>query len=295
MCGVNLMEKYGRCPCDDCHFTQGYRSGHKANDLGFLNKYGKNRPVKAWKSGVVVATGTDSAGGVYVVLKHVHDDCVWISRYWHLVKGSVKVKKGQEVTQGQELGKRGNTGISTGVHLHFELWKCPSGYSYKSGDCNKYAVDPMEHTYLFEGQVMQGSTVYEARPEDIVKPVSVERDTTVPQIEVIATSLRVRTSPSLSGDYYCTCPKGLYSAAISTVADGYTWYSIEPDRWIASKEGDWTKYYPAESQEPNTDALSKEIDGLNKELELYKKALETTENTLKDAIKVIEDVRGAIV
>ena len=110
------VEKYGRCPCNDSWISQGYKSSsHKAIDLGWLSGYGANRPVYAWKSGTVVATGTDSAGGVYVVLRHDAGDKVWISRYWHFVKNSVVVKKGQAVKQGDKLGTRGNTGISTGV------------------------------------------------------------------------------------------------------------------------------------------------------------------------------------
>ena len=160
------LEVFGRCPCDSSWISQSFKgSKHPAVDLGFLDKYGANLPVKAWKSGIVVATGTDSAGGVYVVLKHDDVDCTWISRYWHFVKGSVKVKKGQEVTQGQILGTRGKTGISTGVHLHFEVWKCPIGYKYSSKD-TKYAVDPITVTYLFEDQVMLGSKQFKKKPTE---------------------------------------------------------------------------------------------------------------------------------
>lgn len=169
------MEKYGRFPCDSCWLSQGYSAKHKAVDLGFLTKYGANLPVGAWKSGVVVATGTDSAGGVYVVLQHDHEDgSRWITRYWHFVKGSVVVKKGQEVAQGQKLGIRGKTGISTGVHLHFEVWKCPSGYSYKSADINKYAVNPMKHTYIYEGQVVQEKSAIKKPVEKVAEPTELD-------------------------------------------------------------------------------------------------------------------------
>ena len=170
-----VLEKYGRCPCDSSWISQAYKKKkHYAIDLGWLTKYGEHLPVKAWKSGIVVATGTDSKGGVYVVLKHEDTDCTWITRYWHFVKGSLKVKKGQTVKQGQKLGTRGNTGISTGTHLHFEIWKCPKGYSYKSKDMEKYAVNPVKYTYLFEGQVMKGNTllpkeeVVEEQKEEVV-------------------------------------------------------------------------------------------------------------------------------
>lgn len=39
----------------------------------------------------------------------------------HLVKGSIAVKKGQAILQGQKLGVMGTTGASTGIHLHWEV------------------------------------------------------------------------------------------------------------------------------------------------------------------------------
>jgi pyruvate/2-oxoglutarate dehydrogenase complex dihydrolipoamide acyltransferase (E2) component len=42
--------------------------------------------------------------------------------YFHMVKGSIKVKKGDKVTAGQIIGKMGETGFATGKHLHWEIW-----------------------------------------------------------------------------------------------------------------------------------------------------------------------------
>ena len=39
----------------------------------------------------------------------------------HLVEGSIAVKKGQAILQGQKLGVMGTTGASTGIHLHWEV------------------------------------------------------------------------------------------------------------------------------------------------------------------------------
>ena len=290
------IEVYGRCPCDDSWISQGFKSSHKAIDLGWLTKYGAERPVKAWKSGVVVATGTDSAGGVYVVLKHDDVDCTWITRYWHFKKGSVIVKKGKAVVQGEILGTRGNTGVSTGVHLHFEIWKCPKGYTYKSSDVNKYAVDPTKYTYLFDGQVMAGAPCLSAKPAEKVEPKPVERDETKHQVEVIADVLRVREMPTINGNQYCICPKGIYNVIQSHEADGFLWHEIETSRWIATEEGSWTIDLPSRelTEDEFLDDLSEKITKLTKELELKEKTLIATENALKDALNVIENVRKAV-
>jgi len=45
--------------------------------------------------------------------------------YAHLAPGSVRVHRGERVREGQLLGKLGNSGISTGPHLHFQLMNRP--------------------------------------------------------------------------------------------------------------------------------------------------------------------------
>lgn len=65
--------------------------------------------------------GEPAGGGYLVKIRHkVNGE--WItSAYMHMQKGSIAVKKGEKVTEGQKVGKLGNTGESTGPHLHFEI------------------------------------------------------------------------------------------------------------------------------------------------------------------------------
>ncbi len=53
--------------------------------------------------------------GTYVVIDHGNN---YYSSYLHMVKGSLKVDVGQTVSGGQQIGQMGNTGWSTGAHLH---------------------------------------------------------------------------------------------------------------------------------------------------------------------------------
>ena len=57
-------------------------------------------------------------GGNHIWIQHADG---YVSRYYHL--RSANVSEGQQVSQGQVIGIKGNTGASTGEHLHFELWR----------------------------------------------------------------------------------------------------------------------------------------------------------------------------
>ncbi|MEN2982720.1 MAG: M23 family metallopeptidase [Thermus sp.] len=73
-------------------------------------------PVRAVAPGVVVLSERLKARGEAVVLSHGMGLC---TGYWHLSQRRVRV--GEEVRAGQVLGLLGNTGLSTGPHLHLEV------------------------------------------------------------------------------------------------------------------------------------------------------------------------------
>ncbi len=74
--------------------------------------------VVAVKSGTVTEVRTSATYGR--VLKYETEDGYAVM-YAHL--SEVFVKKGEEIRQGQVVAKSGNTGLSTGPHLHYSLWK----------------------------------------------------------------------------------------------------------------------------------------------------------------------------
>ncbi|MCX4219912.1 MULTISPECIES: M23 family metallopeptidase [Pseudomonas] len=96
--------------------------------FGPKNKYAMDiampvgTPIIAARAGVVVKTensqngrGTDPSGNFVRIL---HDDGT-MGVYLHLKQGSVSVREGQRVTVGSPLALSGNTGNSSGPHLHF--------------------------------------------------------------------------------------------------------------------------------------------------------------------------------
>ena len=73
-------------------------------------------PVYATAEGVVEAAFEDEKYGLTIIIKHKDNR---ESLYAHLNK--IKVKQGQQLRRGQVIGHSGNTGASTGPHLHFEV------------------------------------------------------------------------------------------------------------------------------------------------------------------------------
>jgi len=73
-------------------------------------------PVVATADGQVVTVDYTSDFGNYIIIRHKHG---YYTRYAHLQ--SFRAKIGQRVQQGEVIGYIGDTGISTGPHLHYEV------------------------------------------------------------------------------------------------------------------------------------------------------------------------------
>lgn len=104
-------------PCGQT-WTTSTHSGHASvYDIDMIRAGGGTHGVPALASaaGTVSISRWHHAAGNYVVLDHGRG---WVTRYLHLEYRSVA--EGQRVTMGTQLGVVGNTGNSTGSHLHYE-------------------------------------------------------------------------------------------------------------------------------------------------------------------------------
>jgi murein DD-endopeptidase MepM/ murein hydrolase activator NlpD len=84
---------------------------------------GEGYPIQIVADGVVtkVNPSDDNSYGVYVIITHDVNGMKFDSMYAHMIPGSVLVSEGQAVKVTQIVGQVGNTGASTGAHLHFEI------------------------------------------------------------------------------------------------------------------------------------------------------------------------------
>lgn len=72
--------------------------------------------VIAVEDGIVIVAARQRGYGNVVYIRHANS---YVSRYAHLDR--IRVREGETIRKGQLVGNAGNTGVSTGVHLHFEL------------------------------------------------------------------------------------------------------------------------------------------------------------------------------
>lgn len=86
---------------------------HEGIDIGVLNP---ETVVYSTAKGVVSTLDYDTSKGLHIVINHSFG---FQTKYYHL--GNFFVRKGQQVSASQEIGIVGNTGRSTGIHLHYEI------------------------------------------------------------------------------------------------------------------------------------------------------------------------------
>lgn len=102
--------------------TEGASTEHRGIDIGIPE--GTN--VYACESGTVITASYSKTAGNWIIIDHGNG---YTSKYMH--NSELKVSVGDEVKKGQLIALSGNTGVSTGAHLHFQI------------ECEGGAIDPL--------------------------------------------------------------------------------------------------------------------------------------------------------
>jgi murein DD-endopeptidase MepM/ murein hydrolase activator NlpD len=133
------------------HPVKNEKKHHNGTDIIPGNIKGKVYIESAFDGKVMYAgpsklkksNGEPDGFGYYVKVSSMINGKWYSHLYAHLEKGSLQVKTGQKITAGTVLGVMGTSGMSTGVHLHWEIW---AGKEHGWSADGKGFVEPIEFT-----------------------------------------------------------------------------------------------------------------------------------------------------
>jgi len=98
------------------HPILGYTRAHQGIDFGA----GTGTPILAAGDGVVAEAGRKGGYGNWLRIRHSGG---WDTGYGHISRYAKGIHAGSRVKQGQVVAYVGATGLATGPHLHYEVWK----------------------------------------------------------------------------------------------------------------------------------------------------------------------------
>ena len=198
-------------PLDHIGVTE-YYGTHNGLDLGWRKI--QYPPVFSVADGEVVSVGKGSDGGLYVMLRHKNlynlENKTVYTRYYHL--DSYSVKAGQKVKQYQQIGIMGNTGYSTGMHLHLDMSVYPLSHSTFPSDFKSKSVDPQKYLYRKDTQTVSEDSKGVLQFIDVklpetstvtgTKPVTGKK-LTLSNVPLYASYSASVAAGKVSGTYYC--------------------------------------------------------------------------------------------
>lgn len=188
--------------------------GHDGVDFGLPI----GTPVLAADIGTVIFAGPGDYGNT-VVVQHGWGR----SYYGHL--SEVYARVGSSVNQGDEVGLSGNTGLSTGPHLHFGIK--PNDYDDHNGYYGK--VDPL--LYINNDVVKSAASGKEQIPDNLLKVSSIEYPLTLKKGQTVQIEYKYQAPPK-SPEMYLLGPAQLISADDKLVFE-------EVRQWMIASDATW--------------------------------------------------------
>jgi murein DD-endopeptidase MepM/ murein hydrolase activator NlpD len=124
--GRSVRKMFLRCPLPFMRVTSRY--GNRRHPvLGFSARHNGvdfgapvGTKVRTTASGTISSMGYNRGRGRYIIVRHPNR---YFTHYYHLSRFNSKIRRGTRVVQGQVIGYVGNTGLTSGPHLHYGIKK----------------------------------------------------------------------------------------------------------------------------------------------------------------------------
>lgn len=156
-----------------------------------------------------------------------------------------------------------------------------SNYSGSLWYTCSYSYNAKYGYYLGSSYKWQGF-IYLPYDFTIYATTPVDRNPEKNQLKVNISNLNVRDSASVSGNRLGFAEPGYYNVLASKTDAKYTWYQIEPNKWVANPPGgDWVTYYPKSSSTVLYDVTFRVTQGDIKGLEEYGRSINVTPTITK--------------
>lgn len=175
-----------------------------------------------------------------------------------------------------------------------------SGSNYKGTRWYQMAFSPPSYNpwgskYHFQGFIVPD---YNFTPMEYIGTPA-DRDSTRYQMEVIVMGLRVRKRPEINDEVILGFANPGYYNVLSTrdmtgeASNGYYWYEIEQDKWVARKDEIWTNDYPAvvvdvDELKRQIAALSEKVAAIEQENETLKKEKAELQSKISAAVQILK-------
>ena len=172
--------------------------------------------------GEVTRTGWDNSYGNFIVVKNNADG----KYHWFCHLSKISVSKGTKVSRTSVIGIMGNTGNSTGKHLHFEIRNASNKYADNSNPADYMGIPNKVGSYDSNNyQISNNSSTNNA-------------SSNTAELKTLARNTNLRNEPTTSSSektlYLANTTLYVLQASVSQ-ADGYTWDKVRIR--INGKEG----------------------------------------------------------
>ena len=157
--GENLQKQFLKAPLKFSRISSGFSGGRMHPVLKIVRPHHgvdyaapKGTPVMSIGEGTVISKGWSGGGGNTIKVKH---NSVYTTSYMHLSGYADGVRTGARVRQGQVIGFVGSTGLSTGPHLDFRVYK--GGSAVNPLTIESPPAKPVDSKYMPQYTILKDS------------------------------------------------------------------------------------------------------------------------------------------